>query len=98
MYKRQPLLLSKGLRGMIGKGYISEEVKTALHEQSAIYFGAIGGTGALLSRSIESVEVLAFPELLSEAIHRMRFKNFPAVVLHDTQGGDVYERHRPKLS
>jgi len=93
-----PTFLSLGLRGMIGKGYISDEVKFALHKHGGVYFGAIGGTGALLSRSIEAAEVLAFPELLSEAIYRMRFRKFPVVVLHDTIGGDLYARAMPSQS
>jgi fumarate hydratase subunit beta len=90
-----PKLLSLGLRGIMGKGYISDEVKNTLQKHGGVYFGAIGGTGALLSRSIESAQVLAFPELLSEAIHRLRLRRFPAIVLHDTLGGDVYEKAHP---
>ncbi len=85
-----PKFLGLGLRGFIGKGYLSQEVKDALVKHGGVYFGAIGGTGALLSECIESVEVIAFPELLSEAIHRMKFKRFPAVVLNDASGGDLY--------
>ena len=90
-----PALLAQGLRGFIGKGYLSQPVKDALVKHRAVYFGAIGGTGALLARCIEESKVIAFPELLSEAIHRMRFRNFPAVVLNDAQGGDLYEGVRP---
>ena len=86
-----PSLLGRGLLGFIGKGYVSQEVKDALVEQGAVYFGAIGGTGALLSTTIEEVEVVAFAELLSEAIYRMKLNRFPAVVLHDCHGGDLYE-------
>lgn len=85
-----PRLLAAGMRGFIGKGYLSDEVKVALRQHGAVYFGAIGGTGALLSQSITSCEVLAFPELLSEAVHRMVFRGFPAIVLNDVSGGDLY--------
>lgn len=85
-----PAFLSRGLRGFIGKGYLSLEVKDALVKTGGVYFGAIGGTGALLSDCIESAEVIAFPELLSEAVHRMKFRRFPVVVLNDAHGGDLY--------
>ena len=86
-----PDLLCHGLRGFIGKGYVSRQVKDALVEHRGVYFGAVGGTGALLSKAIERVEVVAFDELLSEAIHRFQLHRFPAVVLFDTDGGDLYE-------
>ena len=87
-----PALLAQGLRGFIGKGYLSQPVKEALVRHRAVYLGAIGGTGALLARCIEEARVVAFPELLSEAIHVMRFRNFPAVVLNDALGGDLYQQ------
>ena len=87
-----PALLEAGLRGMIGKGFIGEEVKRALERRPAVYFGAVGGTGALLAQTITSTEVLAFPELRSEAVFRLELAAFPAVVLHDSHGGDLYER------
>jgi fumarate hydratase subunit beta len=87
-----PTLLSAGLRGFICKGFIAGEVKAALAARGGVYFGAIGGTGALLSQCIKAAEVIAFPELLSEAVHRLRISRFPAIVLHDARGGDVYER------
>lgn len=85
-----PRLLQAGVRGFLGKGYLAPAVKDALREHGAVYLGAIGGTGALLSRSIVSCEVLAYPELLSEAVHRMVFRDFPAIVLNDSAGGDLY--------
>lgn len=87
-----PTLLDAGLRGFMGKGFVSEEVKAALRKNGGVYFGAVGGTGALLSQSIVEAEVVAFPELLSEAIHRFRLQAFPSIVLYDSQGGDVYAR------
>ena len=90
MNRFMPTFLEHGLRGFIGKGYLDQAVKDALATHSGVYFGAIGGTGALLSLSIEEAKVIAFPELLSEAIHRMKLKKFPVVVLSDSQGGDLY--------
>jgi len=87
-----PMFLARGLRGFIGKGYISQDVKDALVQHSGVYFGAIGGTGALLSGCIEADETIAFPELLSEAVHRMKLKRFPVVVLNDAHGGDLYSQ------
>jgi fumarate hydratase subunit beta len=85
-----PALLAAGLRGFIGKGYLAQPVKDALIAHRGVYFGAIGGSGALLSACIMSVEVVAFPELLSEAMRIMRFERFPVVVLNDAHGGDLY--------
>jgi len=85
-----PTFLARGLRGFIGKGYLNQAVKDALVKHGGVYFGAIGGTGALLAESIEEAKVVAFPELMSEAIHVMRFRKFPVVVLSDAHGGDLY--------
>lgn len=90
-----PDLLAHGVRGFLGKGYLADPVKAALREHGSVYFGAIGGTGALLSQSIVACEVVAFPELLSEAVHRMCFKDFPAIVLNDAHGGDLYQSVAP---
>ena len=90
MNRFMPTFLEHGLRGFIGKGYVSQAVKEALAKHCGVYFGAIGGTGALLSLSIEESTVIAFPELLSEAIHLMKLKKFPVVVLNDSRGGDLY--------
>lgn len=87
-----PGLLAAGVRGFLGKGYLAPQVKAALVEHGGVYLGAIGGTGALLSRSITACEVVAYPELLSEAVHRMTFHDFPAIVLNDSVGGDLYAR------
>lgn len=87
-----PALLALGLRGFIGKGYIDATVKQALVAHRGVYFGAVGGTGALLSACITSARVVAFPELLSEAVHLLKVERFPAVVLCDTQGIDLYAR------
>ena len=90
MNKFMPAFFSHGLRGFIGKGYLDQGVKDALVKHGGVYFGAIGGTGALLSLAIEEAKVIAFPELLSEAIHVMKFSQFPVVVLNDSHGGDLY--------
>lgn len=87
-----PALIAAGLRGVIGKGFLSDAAKNAFTTHRAVYFGAIGGTGALLSQSITDVRVVAFEELLSEAMRFMRLDRFPAVVLADSHGGDLYQQ------
>src|SRR5688500_2136205 len=90
MNKFLPAMFAAGLRGVIGKGYLSPEAKEAIVRHKAVYFGAIGGTGALLSGSIDEVKIIAFEELLSEAMRLMHLDRFPVVVLNDAQGGDLY--------
>lgn len=85
-----PELLKRGLKGTIGKGYRSDAVKASLMKHQAVYFGAIGGLGALLSRTILSQKVVAFKDLGPEAIYRFDIQDFPAIVLIDTQGHDFY--------
>lgn len=87
-----PLLLSLGLKGMIGKGKRSEEVKEAIRKYKAVYFLATGGAGALLSKHIVSVEEIAFADLLTESVKRVLLKDFPAIVAIDCHGGDIFER------
>ncbi|MBW3625834.1 MAG: Fe-S-containing hydro-lyase [Armatimonadetes bacterium] len=79
-----------GLRGMIGKGYRSQPVRDALQEYGAVYFGAVGGLGALLSKRIQSAEVVAYEDLGPEAIYRLEVEEFPVVVVNDAYGGDAY--------
>ncbi len=86
-----PRLLEKGLKGMIGKGHRNDAVKKAIVENGAVYFGAVGGAAALISRSIKSSEVMAYADLGTEAIRRLEIENFPVVVINDMYGGDVYE-------
>ena len=86
-----PALLRAGLKGMIGKGNRSTEVRRAIQEYRAVYFAAIGGAGALISRSITASEVVAYPELGAEALLRMQVEDFPAIVVNDIYGGDAYE-------
>ena len=86
-----PKLLEKGLKGMIGKGHRNEAVKEALIKHKAIYFGAVGGAAALISRSIKSAEIIAYEDLETEAIRKLEIENFPVVVINDIYGGDVYK-------
>lgn len=86
-----PRLIASGLKGMIGKGNRSSEVIEALQENKAVYFGAIGGAAALMARSVKKAEVVAFEDLGPEAIRRLEVKDFPAVVVNDCHGGDLYQ-------
>ena len=86
-----PRLLALGLKATIGKGKRSAEVREALREHNAVYFGAVGGLGALLARQIKRAEVVAYPDLGAEAVYRLEVEDFPLVVLDDTRGGDLYE-------
>lgn len=76
---------------MIGKGSRSREVRDALQRFGAVYLGATGGAGALLARAVESAEVIAFEDLGPEALRRLRVRDFPAVVINDAYGRDLYE-------
>jgi len=86
-----PRLLKLGLNCMIGKGRRNEAVRAAMQEYGAVYLGAVGGAAALIARSIQKSEVLAYPDLGTEAIHRFTVENFPAIVLMDAHGGNLYE-------
>ncbi len=90
MDKYAPSLLDLGLKGMIGKGKRSQEVKDAIVRNGAVYFAAVGGAGALLSKSILSSEVVAYDDLGTEAIRRLEVKNFPVIVVIDSEGNDLY--------
>lgn len=85
-----PALLKAGLKGMIGKGMRSDSVREAIKKYKAVYLAALGGTAALLAKSIKRVEVIAYPELGTEAIHRMEVQDLPAIVANDCYGGDLY--------
>lgn len=87
-------LLAQGVKGFIGKGYRSPEVKAALRQYGAIYCAAVGGAAALLARQITASRVVAYPDLGPEAIFELVFDNFPAIVVHDLYGGDAYEQRR----
>lgn len=86
-----PTLIAKGLTGMIGKGLRSPEVIETMKEHGAVYFGAIGGAGALMAKRIVSAEVIAYPELGPEAVRRLEVKDFPAMVIIDSEGNNLYE-------
>jgi fumarate hydratase subunit beta len=91
MDKFTPALLKLGLKGTMGKGYRDQPVKDALREYKGVYLGAIGGAGAVLSRHIKKLEVVAYEDLGTEAIRRLEVEGFPAIVLNDCHGGDLYE-------
>ncbi len=93
-----PRLLAAGLRGMIGKGPRSAEVKEAIKKYRAVYLAPVGGAGALLARTIVSSEVVAYDDLGPEAIRRIEVRNFPATVINDVHGGDLYEEGKKRYS
>jgi fumarate hydratase subunit beta len=90
MDKYAPRLLELGLKGMIGKGYRSQAVKDAIIQNKAVYFAAVGGAGALLAKSIKAQEIVAYEELGPEAIRKLSVQDFPAVVINDLYGGELY--------
>ena len=92
MDKYTPALLDLGLRGMIGKGKRSQAVRESIIRNGAVYFAAVGGAGALLSRSITASEVIAYDDLGTEAIRRLEVKDFPVIVVMDAAGNDLYEQ------
>ena len=89
-----PTLISLGLTGMIGKGKRGPEVVNAMKEHGAVYFGAIGGCGALLSRCIKKAEVIAYDDLGAEAIRSLEVEDFPAIVIIDSLGNNLYQTGR----
>ena len=91
MDKYAPELLDLGLGAMIGKGKRSQEVKDAIVRNHAVYFAAVGGAGALLSKCILSSEVIAYDDLGTEAIRKLQVKNFPVIVVIDSEGNNLYE-------
>lgn len=91
MDKYTPDLLDMGLVGMIGKGKRSDAVKEAMVRNGAVYFAAVGGAGALLSRTIKKSEVIAYDDLGTEAIRKLEVEDFPVIVVADCEGNDLYE-------
>lgn len=89
-----PKLIRAGLTGMIGKGKRGDEVVAAMKECGAVYFGAIGGCGALLSRCIRKAEVIAYDDLGAEAVRRLEVEDFPVVVVIDSEGNNLYQTGR----
>ena len=94
MDKYTPLLLEHGLKGMIGKGKRSENVIESMHKNNAVYFAAIGGAGALLSKCIKKAEVIAYDDLGTEAIRKLEVENLPAIVVIDNEKNNMYESHK----
>lgn len=92
MDKYTPELLDLGLIGMIGKGKRSDAVKEAIVRNKAVYFAAVGGAGALLSKSIKASEVIAYDDLGTEAIRKLEVENFPVIVVIDSEGNNLYEK------
>lgn len=91
MDKYTPLLLKNGLKGMIGKGKRSEQVIDAIKTYKAVYFAAIGGAGALLSKCITKSEVIAYDDLGTEAVRKLEVENLPVIVVIDNKGDNLYE-------
>ena len=91
MDKYAPKLLDLGQIGMIGKGRRSEEVIASMKKNSAVYFAAVGGAGALLSKCIKKAEVIAYEDLGAEAIYKLEVKDFPVIVVIDCEGNNLYE-------
>ena len=91
-----PRLMAEGLKGMIGKGLRSQEVKETIKKHKAVYFAAIGGAGALISKAIRKSDTVAYEELGAEALLRLEVENFPAIVVNDAHGGDLYEEGKAK--
>ncbi len=93
-----PELLAIGLCGMIGKGKRSQSVVEAIARYRAVYFGAVGGAGALLARRIRRVDLVAWEDLGAEAVQRLWLERFPAVVINDSMGRDLYDQVAPGMS
>jgi fumarate hydratase subunit beta len=91
-----PRLMAEGLKGMVGKGMRSPAVKEAMKKYRAVYFAAIGGAGALISKAIKKSDVIAYEELGAEALLRIEVADFPVIVINDIYGGDLYEEGKAK--
>ncbi len=93
-----PLLIEKGLRGMIGKGERAAGVVEAMKKFGAVYFAATGGAAALLSKRIVKAEIIAYPELGAEAISKLTVENFPVIVAQDSHGGNIYQEGQKRYA
>jgi fumarate hydratase subunit beta len=91
-----PRLMAEGLRGMVGKGMRTAAVKEAMKKHRAVYFAAIGGAGALISKAIKKSDVIAYEELGAEALLRIEVADFPVIVINDIYGGDLYDEGKAK--
>ncbi len=98
MDKYTPKLLDLGLAGMIGKGKRTEDVREAVIRNGAVYFAAVGGAGAILSKAIKTSEVIAYDDLGTEAVRRLTVENFPVIVVMDSRGNNLYETAIKKYS
>jgi fumarate hydratase subunit beta len=87
-----PRLIELGMKGMIGKGMRNKEVKDACIKHGAVYFAATGGAAALIARTIKSAEVVAYEDLGPEAVRLLKVEDFPATVINDVHGNDLYEQ------
>ena len=92
------VLLERGLKGMIGKGARGQEIKKGLKKYRAVYFAATGGAGALIAQSIKKSEIVAYEDLGTEAIRRLEVDQFPAIVVNDVHGNDLFEQGRSRYS
>lgn len=91
-----PLLIERGLKGMVGKGLRSQAVLESMREHGCVYFGAVEGTAALLADCVREAEVVAYEDLGAEAIRRLLVEEFPVVVVNDLYGGDLYREGRER--
>ncbi len=91
-----PRLMAEGLKGMIGKGMRSQAVKEAMKKYGAVYLAAVGGAGALISKSIKKSEIIAYEELGAEAVLRLEVEDFPATVINGIYGGDLYQEGKAR--
>ena len=91
-----PALLARGLKGMVGKGFRGKEVLEAIKRYKAVYLAATGGAGAFISKTIKKAEMVAYEDLGTEAIRRMEVKDFPAIVVNDIYGNDLYDQAKKK--
>ena len=93
-----PTMIEQGLKAMIGKGRRGDDVKQAMQKHGAVYLGAIGGAGALLGQAIKEVEIIAFEDLGPEAVRKLLVEDFPAVVVNDLYGRDLYQEGQQKYA
>ena len=91
-----PRLVKEGLRGMIGKGARSKEVKDAIVSEKAVYFAAVGGAAALIAKSIKKAELITYEDLGAEALRRLEVIDFPAIVINDIYGGYLYKKKKKR--
>jgi fumarate hydratase subunit beta len=91
-----PTMLEQGIKGMIGKGSRSKEVVESMKKNGVTYFAAVGGAAALIAKSVKKYEVLAYPELGPEAVARLTVEDFPAIVVIDCEGNNLYETNQAK--